>query len=86
MTVSAAINKAEAAMNRHDKSPRMDGEARLEFHDGEFRVMVPGAFVRCAVTGQAIALEDVKYWDVDHQEAYLSPLEKLIRMGLLDGA
>ena len=33
----------------------------------------PGAFVRCAVTGAAIPLEELKYWSVDRQEAYASP-------------
>jgi hypothetical protein len=35
--------------------------------------MRPGAFVRCAVTGTPIPLEELKYWSVDLQEAYLSP-------------
>jgi hypothetical protein len=26
--------------------------------------------VRCAVTGEAIAIDDVKYWNVERQEAY----------------
>jgi hypothetical protein len=33
----------------------------------------PGAFVRCAVTGVPIPLEELKYWSVDFQEAYSSP-------------
>ena len=33
----------------------------------------PGAFVRCAVTGLPIPLEELKYWSVDLQEAYLNP-------------
>ena len=40
---------------------------------GRFRVMRPGAFVRCAVTGAAIPLEELRYWSVDLQEAYSSP-------------
>jgi hypothetical protein len=36
-------------------------------------VIRPGAFVRCAVTGVPIPLEELKYWDVDRQEAYVSP-------------
>jgi hypothetical protein len=33
----------------------------------------PGAFVRCAVTGVPIPLEELKYWSVDLQEAYATP-------------
>jgi hypothetical protein len=29
--------------------------------------------VRCAVTGQAIPLEELKYWSVERQEAYATP-------------
>jgi hypothetical protein len=35
-------------------------------------VVRPGAFVRCAVTGVPIPLEELKYWSVDLQEAYAS--------------
>lgn len=51
----------------------MNGEAEVKFLDGDFRVVKPGAFVRCAVSGQAIPLEELKYWSVDLQEAYASP-------------
>ena len=31
------------------------GEAKLKFLDGDFDVVMPGAFVRCAVSGKQIA-------------------------------
>ena len=40
--------------------------------DGEFQLMSPGDFVRCAVTGEPIMLPDLRYWSVDLQEAYAS--------------
>ena len=46
------------------------GEAKIKYLDGDFDVMMPGDFVTCAVTGKAIALEDLRYWSVDRQEAY----------------
>lgn len=46
------------------------GEAKVKFLDGDFEVMMPGAFVRCAITGKEIALDDLRYWSVDRQEAY----------------
>src|SRR3954462_6364096 len=51
----------------------MAGEAEVKFLDGDFRIVRPGAFVRCAITGVPIPLEELKYWSVDLQEAYSSP-------------
>ncbi|MCC6776859.1 MAG: DUF2093 domain-containing protein [Hyphomicrobiales bacterium] len=60
-------------LNRSDRAPPMAGEAEVRYLDGDFRVVRPGAFVRCAVTGVPIPLEELKYWSVDLQEAYVSP-------------
>jgi len=60
-------------LNRYDRSPPMSGEAEVRYLDGDFRVVRPGAFVRCAVTGVPIPLEELKYWSVELQEAYCSP-------------
>ncbi|MBO6718218.1 MAG: DUF2093 domain-containing protein [Rhizobiaceae bacterium] len=47
-------------------------EARLRYLDGDFQVVAPGAFVRCAVTGESIPLDELKYWSVARQEAYVN--------------
>lgn len=60
-------------LNRFDRPPPMSGEAEVKFLDGDFRIVRPGAFVRCAVTGVPIPLEELKYWSVDRQEAYATP-------------
>lgn len=60
-------------LNRFDHSRPPTGEAEVKYLDGDFRVVRPGSFVRCAVTGAPIALEELKYWSVDRQEAYVSP-------------
>lgn len=60
-------------MNRIEKFFGLRNEARIRFLDGEFEVLAPGEFVRCAVTGQQIPLADLRYWSVDAQEAYASP-------------
>jgi hypothetical protein len=67
------INGGCSVLNRYDRPPPMAGEADVKFLDGDFRVIRPGAFVRCAVTGVPIPLEELKYWSVDLQEAYASP-------------
>ena len=37
-----------------------------------FRMLSPGDHVLCAVTGQAIPLEELRYWSVIKQEPYAS--------------
>ncbi len=68
-------------LNRSDRPTPMAGEAQVKFLDGDFRVVRPGAFVRCAVSGTAIPLEELRYWSVELQEAYASPEEVLARHG-----
>lgn len=46
-------------------------EARLQYLDGTFRLLSTGDFVRCARTGQEIPLEELRYWSVARQEAYV---------------
>jgi hypothetical protein len=60
-------------LNRTDRPVPMPGEAEIKYLDGDFRVVRPGAFVRCAVTGVPIPLEELRYWSVDLQEAYATP-------------
>ena len=59
-------------MNRIDRFFGLRGEAKVKFLNGEFQVLSPGDFVRCAVTGEPIMLPDLRYWNVDLQEAYAS--------------
>jgi len=54
-------------------------EARIRYLDGDFQVASPGSFVRCAVTGEAIPLDELKYWSVARQEAYLNAAISLKR-------
>ena len=50
--------------------PSGHGEAKLQYLDGDFRVVAPGTYVICAVSGERIPLDELKYWSVDRQEAY----------------
>jgi hypothetical protein len=47
-------------------------QARLHYLPGTFRVLSAGDHVVCAVTGQAIPLDELRYWSVARQEAYAS--------------
>ena len=71
----------EPCMNRFERQPSGAAEARVEYHDGDFRVTRPGAFVRCAVTGAPIPLDELRYWSVDRQEPYATPEAVLKRLG-----
>jgi hypothetical protein len=46
--------------------------ARLHYQANAFRVLNSGTFVLCAVTGERIALEALRYWSVARQEPYAS--------------
>ncbi len=46
--------------------------ARLHYLPGTFRVLSHGDHVLCAVTRQPIPLAELKYWNVERQEAYVS--------------
>jgi hypothetical protein len=59
--------------------PSGHGEAQVQYLDGDFRVISPGTYVRCAVTEVRIPLDELKYWSVDLQEAYAIPTAVLQR-------
>jgi hypothetical protein len=59
----------------HSLPPRR--EAKLRYLDADFQVLKEGDYVRCAVTGDPISLDNLRYWNVDRQEAYKSAKESL---------
>ena len=64
-------------MNALDRN--LDGPAVVHYGDGEFVVMKPGRHVVCAVSGRPVPLEALRYWSVEHQEAYAGAAEVLAR-------
>ena len=46
--------------------------AKLYYLPGAFRTLSHGDHVVCAVSGVPIALEDLRYWSAERQEAYAS--------------
>ena len=65
-------------MNRFEKSG-MPTEARIRYLDGDYQVESPGTFVRCAVTGTTIPLDELKYCSVELQEPYVDAAASLKR-------
>ena len=58
------------SMNRHE-TPRRSGEAQIRYLDGDYQIVRNGNFVRCAITGRPILLQDLMYWSAEHQEPYV---------------
>lgn len=54
--------------------------ATLHYGDGEFAVLKPGRFVRCAVTDKPIPLEILRYWSPTRQQPYFGPAEFIAAM------
>jgi len=44
--------------------------AKLHYMANGFRVLAPGDHVVCAVSGERIPLEILRYWSVERQEPY----------------
>jgi hypothetical protein len=63
-------------MNKYDPG---GPEAQVRYGDNEITILRQGLFVRCAVTGANIPLDELRYWSVDFQEAYRGPEEALAR-------
>jgi len=67
-------------MNRIERDFSGRSEAKLVYQDNDYQVKEPGDFVRCAVTGEPIPLERLRYWSVERQEAYVSAEASLKRV------
>ena len=50
-------------------------EAKLKYKQGNYEIISEGDYVLCAVSRKKIFLKDLKYWNVELQEPYFSPLE-----------
>lgn len=46
--------------------------ARLHYMANGFRMLAPGDHVVCAVSGERIPLDMLRYWSVERQEPYAS--------------
>lgn len=49
-----------------------EGEAKIEYFSGDYDVLHAGTYVICAVTGEKIPLDKLRYWNAELQEAYVS--------------
>jgi len=51
--------------------------ARIHFLDGTFRLLSSGDHVVCVITGARIPLDELRYWSVARQEAYVDAAASL---------
>ena len=53
--------------------------AKVKYLPNNFQVIEKGDHVICAVSGKAISLENLNYWNVELQEAYFSYKEAQLK-------
>jgi hypothetical protein len=53
------------------KRTTLTGPALVHYGTPDFAILREGSFVRCAVTGTPIPLEELRYWSPELQEAYV---------------
>jgi hypothetical protein len=46
--------------------------AKIKYLPNNFQIMEEGSYVKCAVSGKQINVENLTYWNVDLQEPYFS--------------
>tara|TARA_B100001093_G_C25965658_1_gene650975 strand:+ start:272 stop:475 length:204 start_codon:yes stop_codon:yes gene_type:complete len=47
--------------------------AKITLEHGSFHFIKNGDHVLCSITKEVIPIEELKYWNVEKQEVYLSP-------------
>ena len=57
-------------MNRFEG--RGGREAKIRYLDGDFQILMPGSHVICAMTGEMVPVDELRYWSVARQEPYVS--------------
>jgi len=60
-------------------TPNFSGEAKIIYGDSDYMITEPGSYVLCAVTGERISVDRLKYWSGDLQEAYIDAAASLKR-------
>ncbi len=58
------------------------GEAVVKYLSGDLRVVKPGSYIVCAISGAHVSLDSLQYWDADKQEGYASFEEAAKAVGL----
>lgn len=59
-------------------------EAKLRYMATYFATLEKGDFVLCKTTGEKIPLDELRYWSVERQEAYVNAEASLRRQRSLE--
>ena len=62
-------------MNRFEGSGSR--EAKIRYLDGDYQILTAGSHVICALTGEQIPLDELRYWSVARQEPYVDAAASL---------
>ena len=46
--------------------------AKIKYMANNFKIIEPGDYVECVISGKKINLENLNYWNIELQEAYFS--------------
>ena len=49
--------------------------AKIKYLPNNFEILEKGDYVKCAVSGKEIKIDDLQYWNVELQEPYHSYIE-----------
>ena len=49
--------------------------AKIKYLPNNFQILEEGDYVLCAISGKPIKIDELRYWNVELQEAYFSPEE-----------
>jgi len=71
---SFVTRRRPSRMNRFEGGSR---EAKIRYLDADFQILSPGSYVTCAITGQPIMIDELKYWSVARQEPYVDAAASL---------
>jgi len=58
--------------------------AKIKYLANNFEIIENGDHVICSISGKAIKLEELNYWNVELQEAYFSYKEAFLKKELLN--
>jgi hypothetical protein len=53
--------------------------AKIKYLPNNFQIIEQGDYVICAISGKAIKLEELNYWNVELQEPYFSYKEASLK-------
>ena len=73
------LTQEELKLKKEEEQKDIEKQAKIKYLDGEFEIIKDGQYVLCAVSGNRINLNDLKYWSVERQEAYDSAHLALIQ-------